>query len=316
MLKLASGPFSWAKATDLWNMNEKFGIGRSFDCIQAKAQAAKLRTLIYENWEKPIVQEARELRRAVGNTIFHDRLIGWHDWYKEAYSTTLLKNQEALGKKGITKEYIEAELRGEDSDEENPKIKKHFQSKATKLNLKNFGCDWESRIQEKLKRWKIDGIRRWWVLSFQRNMAGMSKLVAPRVAAAVWGLAWNRWCTARRFQRHDRCMLGCEDRCDSAEHYFGCKVARQVGWKALRLPEKNTYEERKQLWLAATDKGDSSERTCWHLLVYAVFMTTNRRRESRERGGEAEEVKQWVRNAVEGHPKSAKALRDRWVSRS
>jgi hypothetical protein len=93
-------------------------------------------------------------------------------------------------------------------------------------------------------------------------MAGINKLVAPRVAAAVWGLAWNRWCTARRFQKQDRCLLGCEDCCDSAEHYVGCRVARKVGWRALRLPEGNDYEQRKKLWLTAADCMNTAESTC------------------------------------------------------
>ena len=45
MLKLASGPKAWANASDLWNMGKQFSIGRSFDCIQAKAQAGKLRAI-------------------------------------------------------------------------------------------------------------------------------------------------------------------------------------------------------------------------------------------------------------------------------
>ena len=129
----------------------------------------------------------------------------------------------------------------------------------------------------------------------------------------MWSSVWNRWCTARRFQKNGPCLLGCLNRCDSIEHYMGCKVVRQVGWKVLRLQPDNDYEERKRLWLGVTSWTNTREATCWYLLVYAVYMTTNGRRNSKEKGGEEEELKQHLRNAVEGHPKSAEVARGRWV---
>lgn len=46
-----------------------------------------------------------------------------------------------------------------------------------------------------------------------RHLRGLRGVVAPWVQAAVWGLAWSRWPTARRFQSQDaaarRCLLGC-----------------------------------------------------------------------------------------------------------
>ena len=96
-------------------------------------------------------------------------------------------------------------------------------------------------------------------------MSEMENLVAPRVAAAVWGLAWNRWCTARRFQKKDRCMLGCGRGEDSAEHYMGCSIARKVGWAVLKLPENGDYEERKKSMLGAAGRS-KEKKTCWHYL--------------------------------------------------
>eukprot|EP00972_Heterocapsa_arctica_P081563 12023933-Heterocapsa_arctica.AAC.1 len=57
MLLLAKGPTSWANASDLWRMGEQCGVGRSFHCIAARAQAAMLRAYHLENWERPIATE-------------------------------------------------------------------------------------------------------------------------------------------------------------------------------------------------------------------------------------------------------------------
>ena len=67
-----------------------------------------------------------------------------------------------------------------------------FQRVATAMNLKFFDQDWEDRIEKKLARWNLGADKRRWRGAFNRNMAEIGKLVAPRVAAAVWGMAWNR----------------------------------------------------------------------------------------------------------------------------
>ena len=46
----------------------------------------------------------------------------------------------------------------------------------------------------------------------------------PRVAAAFLRTAMNGWCTARRFQGHAPCALGCRSGSDCIEHYAQCEV--------------------------------------------------------------------------------------------
>ena len=313
MLEMASGPYEWTNAVDLWHMGGKFGISRSFDCIQAKAQAAKLRAITFEAWEKPIRSVQIELRSYMRGSDFDNRMIRWRVWFKNAFANILCKNEDNMKAKGIDQHSIKNELKKGEDDIEYEKLRRCFQKKATEMNLQHFGCHWEDRIKHKLKRWKLPGIGGWRALAYQRNMAGIRNLVAPRVAAAVWSLAWNRWCTARRFQKCGQCLLGCDDWPDSAEHYMGCKVARKVGWNLLKLPSDSSYEDRKLEWLAATEASSPETKTAYYLLVYSVFMTTNRRRACGEKGGEEEELKQWVRRGVEGHQRSTKVLSRRWA---
>jgi hypothetical protein len=68
----------------------------------------------------------------------------------------------------------------------------------------------------------------------------MGQLVPPRVTAAVFGTAWNRWCTARRFQKRscqiNTCKLGCGGNAeDSIEHYSRCSIMKACHDKELGI---------------------------------------------------------------------------------
>ena len=111
--------------------------------------------------------------------------------------------------------------------------------------------------------------------------------------------------------QRDKIKSGCGDHEDSIEH-FGCRVARRIGWKVLRLPEKGDYDDRKKNLLGAA-KGRKEERTCWYFLAYAILKTTNRRRNNGGRGCADEELKQELRNAVEGDKQNDEVARGRWA---
>ena len=79
------------------------------------------------------------------------------------------------------------------------------------------------RIRRKLARWRLPGLPRIVAERFERHLQTIRSRVPPRVCAAVFGTAWNRWVTARRFQnrnvRVNVCVLGCgADTNDSIEH--------------------------------------------------------------------------------------------------
>lgn len=177
---------------------------------------------------------------------------------------------------------------------------------------------WEARVERKLHRWSIAGVRRIYQDQFIKNMKACGKDVAPRVAAAVWGMAWNRWCTARRFQHRGTCVLGCDRGSfnpeDAIEHYWSCEVGKVVGRSMLRV--EGGREQRKQSMLNVRAFRHKEERVCWHLLVYGLYMASNQARHengprwSLRTGVEA--VKQHIRNGVEGHAPSRAILNGRW----
>ena len=182
--------------------------------------------------------------------------------------------------------------------------------------LKTFLDSWEHRVEHKLKRWKIEGVRRKYRDIFIRNLANLRTLVAPRVAAAVWGMAWSRWCTARRFQGCKPCLLGCGSGGNSIEHYVGCSIGREVGRRMLRI--EACYGGRRCSMMGACKYPSGQEQNCWAVFVYGLYMATNYRRNNKSCMGPSEEtvqeVMQFCRRAVEGHPKSCRILNTLWSS--
>ena len=200
MLSLASGPNTWAIASDLWRMGEACGIGRSFHCLKARSEAAMLRAYYFEAWERPIREEETNLKAWMAHTEHLVRKAHWKSWYDRAFITNLVENREALNNKGINFNDIKNKLcKGKDIEEDRRKLRASFQSEAARRNLVHFLGIWEYRIDHKLTRWQLQGNRHHHRDALNANLKRLGNLVAPRVAAAVWSLVWNRWCTARRY---------------------------------------------------------------------------------------------------------------------
>jgi hypothetical protein len=312
MLHLAKGPTAWASASDLWRMGEDCSIGRSFQCMQARGQAAMLRTYHFEKWERPIKDEVTDLIHCESRTSQHDRLVHWREWYGRSFPRALLHNKTQMAEKKITVEGIRKKFSlGVDVRREQKKFRNEFQMEAARCNLPFFLDNWHQRVAHKLVRWKLPGNRHHHVDRAISNLRNLGRLVAPRVAAATWGLTWNRWCTARRFQSRAPCVLGCGKGEDSIEHYWCCPVAREAGKRVLRVD--GDADSRKANMLGVARFANREEQTCWALLTYAVYMTTNASRKGGGQTGKVQELSQHIRQAVEGHKSSAACLTARWL---
>ncbi|CAK0903338.1 unnamed protein product, partial [Prorocentrum cordatum] len=138
-----------------------------------------------------------------------ERLIFWQAWYWQPFAEGLVQNGERVAAKGITKATLLARhCRRGDIERDSAMPKAHFQHEAAKLNLPHsLGC-WDARLAYKLRRWRQGESRHTLVQRQRESLERLGRLVAPRVAAAAWGLAWNRWCTARRFQGARACVPG------------------------------------------------------------------------------------------------------------
>jgi hypothetical protein len=276
-----------------------------------------LRAYHFENWETPIRESVQQLHAWRGNAKQEDREMFWRAWYQRSFPLNLWLNKTNLQKKGITMEYIKMKVcGGTDADKDRKKLHGVFQGEVATMNVKNYLDRWEYRIDHKLRRWKLDGNRHHVRNNLINNLQRLGKVVAPRVASAMWGLVWNRWCTARRFQSRASCLLGCGQGDDSIEHYIGCCVGRDVGTRLLRVD--GDYQYRKLSLLGVRRYTDDNEQSCWAILAYGLYMATNHKR-SRPRTHSTlevsvQEVMQYCRQASEGHRATSKLLSSRWAA--
>jgi hypothetical protein len=72
-------------------------------------------------------------------------------------------------------------------------------------------------------------------------------------------------------------------------------------------------DSRKANMLGVARFANREEQTCWALLTYAVYMTTNASRKGGGQTGKVQELSQHIRQAVEGHKSSAACLTARWL---
>ena len=199
------------------------------------------------------------------------------------------------------------------------RIKRSFQRSVAKRILSMEVPNAEMRIRSKLARWKLDGVPAHVARRVLGRLQSLRSSVTPRVLAAVWSTLWNRWATARRFQRrHDatnRCLLGCAgDAEDSIEHYANCAAVRAVAARYLRLPHPERLGLQDFL-LADAGLAEDAILVCTSILVYATFSAMNKFRHSGRTTFEVatDALVQFCKMATEGHSASAKVLDSRWI---
>ena len=179
--------------------------------------------------------------------------------------------------------------------------------------------DMSFRIRDKLARWQLPGRPRALADAYTRQVNHCRRSVPPRVRAAMWNTAWNRWVTERRLQRrgsvNDVCVFGCPPAAeDNLEHYSRCRVLRAAHQRHLRLqpPHGGTLL---QGWLLGADSGEAASCTRWALGAYASYRCYC----SLKLGGgiRTEEVDpmfgQYLREGASGHAVAEKALATTWV---
>ena len=98
---------------------------------------------------------------------------------------------------------------------------------------------------------------------------------------------------------------------------MGCRVGREVGRRMLRI--HGEYSQRKGRMLMVASFSDDAEQICWAVLVYGLYMATNKRRRSAIAGHGVEhaiqEVMQHCRQTAEGHAQTTSCLNRLWVDR-
>ena len=138
--------------------------------------------------------------------------------------------------------------------------------------------------------------------------------------SAVLGTIWNRWCTARRFQRRDSDTNTCVFRCslsaeDSIEHYSQCPCTLRFASRFLRL-DCRTQVNLHTFNLCNPRVSTQEELVVTAVLIYAIYRGANHYRYHTP--GSPEEVhdalRQWALEGVMRHERSARIVRNLWAT--
>jgi hypothetical protein len=319
---MASGPGNWILPADLQHLSECYGQAMSFNGIQTSAWSAQVRTALVEAMNTgglDVNSRASLLRHLLQSAEFLGRRRIWQHWYDQSHLFVLeaaVRRFDALGTP--SKRLLKPCKVERSSTKQRHKLGAGFQKAVRKHIIKRTMPDSEERMRSKLKRWHLPGLPR---VVASRALAGLKalrSLVPPRVSAAVLSTMWNRWTTARRFQRRARCTLGCSLSAeDSIEHYSRCPVVRTVA--SNRLGMYDTGASFLPLFNLVADELRSEPRKSRlvraAVLTYATYRSTQT---ARYAGGltterAAEYMVQYIKEAVRGHAVATRLI-DSWWS--
>ena len=287
LARAAPGPHRWCALADLWNLDSGFGLGFSFRSLTCYAKASQMRVAIWESSAAGglnLPDKIARVNRAWASTEFLGRRSRWASWYHASHVLVLHRALQALSDLHLSPSSVISVLSGGALRPWTRTIHESTKSSTQRwlyARLMEPPSMWaEERVRYKLQRLMLPGIPRIVASRVLRRLRSLSRLVPPRVHAAVLSTIWNRWCTLRRFQvvsqtRHS-CLLGCISGEDSIEHSLRCPVLLEVARRRLNL-----YLSGSDSWaaffLASEGSGIDSESTLARLalLVYAVYRTTN-----------------------------------------
>jgi len=323
--RAAPGPGNWAVPIDLWSLKIHYGMPSAFRSLSSTARLAQERMFFLENSSNGglrLAERHAELSSAMAQTSQWSRLYAWADWYEQAIATRLISNHTYILERGIVSQTLVRNLDPVDlrlsKDEEIAALRQELKESVSSGLERHVLPHPHNRVRQKLERWKLSGPPRVVADRFLCRISKLGALVPPRVVAAVFSTAWNRWCTARRFQKRDRacnnCCLGCGGGAeDSIEHYSRCKAVRDFHNSVLNIQAEWLLP----FWLGVHSSQGYDEEllACGAIGAFAVYMVTNKARH----GGflstaEAKQaLHQAAKEAVLGHRKAVKILSTRWV---
>ena len=326
--RAAPGPGVWATNADLWHLKHAFGMPRGFGSLEILGRAAKLRLATNDNRREGGLQlgsRMAEIQAAARSLTFPAR-AGWLEtWRNDSIPNVLEENRHDLIARGIDGKDMLRELAskleatkppGEASELARRRLQKAIRDRLQSASEYNT----HDRIRSKLTRWNFEGLPRQVADRFELNLKRASKMIQPRVTAAVFGTAWNRWCTERRFQRRSSpcnfCKLGCGGAAeDSIEHYSRCKVLKECHATEFGIKSSWLFPQ----WIGVHDdcKSDGG-LVCGAVGAYASYRTTNAARHAGGMSAEAAKraFHQAITEAVAGAPRTAKLLRVRAQERA
>ena len=300
LTKAAPGPHRWCSADDLWHLQDSFGLAFRFRNLSLMATSAQIRVTMWEasaSGGLNVDKHAARLDQALIDTDLLGRRVRLASWFNGAHIFVLRRSLAFLRALQWNEQRLLRELTNDAPRPWTPQIVQRAKNDTQRLVYKLLSAPkagWpQERLRHKIQRWQLPGTARAVTDRVLKRLRALQALVPPRVHAALFSTLWNRWVTARRFQRRSsaecRCLLGCPPAAeDSIEHYLRCPVVLDFGRRRLAM-YMNSQESFALLLLATGPPGtiplDSWLKRC-ALLIYAIYRTTNAARHSRPFGVE------------------------------
>ena len=289
LTQLSAGPGGWRTAADLYSLRSLTSFPVESRCLSDCAWAAKLRVANTSIQDHKTLSE--QLVWARLGTQFPARAAAWSDWYASHFASVVGSAKCRASSMG---------LQASDNQHSIYDSIRALQACPNRI---------EARFRHKLARWQLSvplgRLARRAPNIFQR----LSRLVPPRVMAAVWRTQWNGWCTARRFQHVGLCALGCSHSArDCIEHYACCPLVVRLCRRYLGLQGVNL-----ESFLCLGTAGDK-ELSLAALATYAVFRATNHFRGKPVPDAQtcSDALEHWCKTGAAGHASLTRAFDHRW----
>ena len=330
--RVAKGPGSWATASDLWTLQEAFGLTTSFNNLEWMALAAKVRVVLFDGACSPrrqFLDDVLQLREALARPGRDHSRVAWADWYDRAFLLCLAQAEDrVVWLAGSLESLRLCRATGNRHAEADANWRRNCQRTVYAFLMADSLRNPWNRIRAKFRRWQLgDAARHASIFGSARErtpewqsrraallLKTLGALVPPRVQAAVFSTMWNRWTTARRFQSRAKCLFGCAGCAqDSIEHYCKCPAVRTVCQRMLRL-DAECFCNLHTFILVNPRIASMETLTTVALLVYGAYTASNH---IRFHGGPppdsaVEAIMQAVREGAKGHANATKVLRARW----
>ena len=200
-------------------------------------------------------------------------------------------------------------------------FKLHCPLKSVPERITTLTVAWDTSLKDGTSRSPSHELRQ----GEPSRLSELNREAQPRVGAAVLATMWNKWPTARRFQREGSCCLNCSPQAqDSIEHYACCPVIRSVASSSLRLELQPPPQAITNFLLItpppSPDPTVTPSRRCLRMaiLVTAAYNTTNaaRHKPPRTMQETMDMLCQSLREAVRNHPVAMAELTSVWNTQS
>ena len=282
----------------------------------AVACAAKCRAHHWGNLHHGGLQVSRRLAalRSLRYRSDHVLRMGtWDEWYTHNFFQNLQDAQDVLRQIARDAGSNVGELLQGGASEPVPRTR--WQRRCAAVLHVHSPCSAFLPLSRSLARFPLPDILPGYRLERAKaGLIGVSRLVPPRVWAAVYRALQNGWVTGRRMQRGAACLFACGGGEDSMTHYAFCPRVACFCRARLGLAQPAPSRRLSSFLLLSPPFRDAtaSVHARRALALYCVYSAANAARHGQTPNAHAS-LDQFAREACAVHPGLAASVSAVWV---